>query len=90
MLLILLLIKFQSPRTEEDIVAALPDKATTLEIMSMTKLFSTRPANSLSHWEFQAQYDTTVLKAEMEWALQWNLDTEIPYFSSDNHISSSE
>lgn len=60
-------IQFQLPRTEEDIVAVLPDKSTTLEIMSITKLFSTRPEKSLGEWEFQSQYDPFALKAEKEW-----------------------
>lgn len=60
-------IEFQLPRTEEDIVAVLPDKSTTLEIMSITKLFSTRPEKSLGEWEFQSQYDPFALKAEKEW-----------------------
>lgn len=54
------------PRSEEDVIAVLPDKATTLEIMSMTKLFSTRPPKSLGEWEFQWQYDPFALKAEKE------------------------
>ncbi|ESN98770.1 hypothetical protein HELRODRAFT_66521 [Helobdella robusta] len=56
----------KSPRTEEDILAVIPDKATTLEIMSITKLFSTRPPKSLTQWDFQNQFDYTAITAEAE------------------------
>lgn len=54
------------PRTEEDVMAVLPDKATTLEIMSMSKLFSTRPVKCLTQWEFQFGFDYVAGKAAAE------------------------
>jgi len=56
----------KSARSEEDITSIIPDKATTLEIMSITKLFSLKPSKSLAEWEFQSQYDPMALKAEKE------------------------
>jgi len=56
----------QTPRSEEDLIAALPDKATSLDIMTVTRLFSDAPTQGLSHWEFQFQYDPPALKAERE------------------------
>ena len=47
-------------------IAALPDKATSLDIMTVTRLFSNAPTAGLSNWEFQFQYDPPALKAERE------------------------
>ena len=56
----------QGPRSEEDLIAVLPDKATSLNIMTVTRLFSDAPTQGLSNWEFQFQYDPPALKAERE------------------------
>jgi len=56
----------QTPRSEYDLIAALPDKATSLDIMTITRLFSDAPTPGLSNWEFQFQYDPPALKAERE------------------------
>lgn len=68
--------KDRLPKTEEDIVAVLPDKATTLEIMSITRLFSMRPPKSLGEWEFQAQYDPFAIKAEKDFREELKKATE--------------
>jgi len=56
----------QNQREERDIIAALPDKATSLDIMTITRLFSEATTTGLSNWEFQFQYDPPALKAERE------------------------
>jgi len=56
----------QNPRNEEDLIAVLPDKATSLDIMTITRLFSDAPTPGLSNWDFQFQYDPPALKAERE------------------------
>ena len=56
----------QTPRSEYDLIASLPDKATSLDIMTITRLFSDAPTPGLSNWEFQFQYDPPALKAERE------------------------
>jgi len=56
----------QNPRSEDELIAALPDKATSLDIMTITRLFSDAPTSGLSHWDFQFQYDPPALKAERE------------------------
>ena len=55
---------FQGYRQEEDVVAVIPDKDTTLNTMAVTQLLSMRATNSLSNWEFQYQYDPPALIAE--------------------------
>lgn len=56
----------KNPRNEEDLIAVLPDKATSLDIMTITRLFSDAPTPGLSNWDFQFQYDPPALKAERE------------------------
>ena len=56
----------QVPRTEEDIVNSLPNKDITMDIMVVSKLFSSRPAKALGDWEFQFQFDPPAIKAEKE------------------------
>ena len=56
----------QTPRSEYGLIASLPDKATSLDIMTITRLFSDAPTPGLSNWEFQFQYDPPALKAERE------------------------
>jgi len=57
---------WQSLHTEEDIIAALPDKSTTFDVLTITRLFSQPSEKGLADWEFQFQYDPPALKAEKE------------------------
>jgi hypothetical protein len=56
----------QSLHTEEDIIAALPDKSTTFDVLTITRLFSQPAEKGLADWVFQFQYDPPALKAERE------------------------
>ncbi|OQV25732.1 Allene oxide synthase-lipoxygenase protein [Hypsibius exemplaris] len=49
--------------TEKDIVDQLPTKATTLDIMVITRLLSSRDTNSLGDFEVQYLYDTVSVQA---------------------------
>ncbi|XP_033639994.1 arachidonate 5-lipoxygenase-like [Asterias rubens] len=48
--------KDKSPRTEEDILDNLPDKATTVDVMTVTRLLSEKTTNSLGDFEVQYGY----------------------------------
>ncbi|KAK3873952.1 hypothetical protein Pcinc_021076 [Petrolisthes cinctipes] len=52
--------------TEQDIMAMLPDKRMTLDIMVITKLLSSRGTNSLGNFEMQYLYDPIGVKAAEE------------------------
>ena len=54
------------PRSEEDVVNALPSKSITLDTMVVTKLLSMKGTKSIGEWESQYQYDPSALKAEKE------------------------
>lgn len=56
----------QSMHTEEDILAALPDKSTTFDVQLITRLFSQPTEKGLADWEFQYIYEPAGLKAEKE------------------------
>ena len=43
----------QSPLTEQDILDNLPDKATTVDVMTVTRLLSEKVTNSLGDFEVQ-------------------------------------
>ncbi|CAH1776780.1 unnamed protein product [Owenia fusiformis] len=60
----------KTPLSEEDIVAALPDKQHTLDIMTVTKVLSSKGTNSLGHFETQFQYDTAARKAEEDFKIE--------------------
>ncbi|XP_052831145.1 allene oxide synthase-lipoxygenase protein [Octopus bimaculoides] len=47
----------KSPCTEEDILKLLPDKRTTLDIMTVTKILSSKGTNSLGDFEIQYIFD---------------------------------
>ncbi|XP_071125882.1 allene oxide synthase-lipoxygenase protein-like isoform X3 [Mytilus edulis] len=49
--------KDKSPLTENDILIALPDKPTTLDIMTVTKILSDRGTNSIGDFEVQYIFD---------------------------------
>nr|XP_022324225.1 allene oxide synthase-lipoxygenase protein-like isoform X3 [Crassostrea virginica] len=49
--------KDKKPLTEEDILATLPDKKTTLDVMTVTKILSDRGTNSLGNFEVQYIFD---------------------------------
>ncbi|GAB1601975.1 allene oxide synthase-lipoxygenase protein-like, partial [Argonauta hians] len=51
------LITDKTPRTEEDIMSALPDKSTTLDVMAITQLLSAKTTNSLGDFETEYIYD---------------------------------
>ncbi|KAK2188581.1 hypothetical protein NP493_128g05087 [Ridgeia piscesae] len=52
------------PRSEEDLVVALANKACTMETMAFTRLLSAATGPSLGQWNFQFQYDPPAVKAE--------------------------
>uniref|UniRef100_A0A0P4W1A9 Lipoxygenase domain-containing protein n=1 Tax=Scylla olivacea TaxID=85551 RepID=A0A0P4W1A9_SCYOL len=52
--------------SEKDIMALLPDKRMTLDIMVITKLLSSRGTNSLGNFEMQYLYDPVGVKAAEE------------------------
>ncbi|XP_045132504.1 allene oxide synthase-lipoxygenase protein-like isoform X6 [Portunus trituberculatus] len=52
--------------TEKDIMALLPDKRMTLDIMVITKLLSSRGTNSLGNFEMQYLYDPVGVQAAEE------------------------
>lgn len=56
----------QKNYTERDIMAMLPDKRMTLDIMVITKLLSSRGTNSLGNFEMQYLYDPVGVKAAEE------------------------
>lgn len=58
--------KDKSPRSEEDLIAALPDISSSLDVMSITRLFSEPVTKGLAEWEFQFQYDPPALRAVRE------------------------
>ena len=60
-------ITLQLPKSEEDIVDALPNKEQMVDTMVITKLLSSRGTKSLAEWEFQYQYEPTALKIEKEY-----------------------
>ena len=47
----------QSERTEQDIIRALPDRPTTLDIMVVTKILSQRGTKCLGEFEVQYIFD---------------------------------
>ena len=67
--IVLLIIWFQLPKTEQDIVEALPPKNITVEVMAGTKVMSSVPeaTKMLGEMNFQYQYDPVALKAEREY-----------------------
>jgi arachidonate 5-lipoxygenase len=48
--------------SESDILAALPDKQTTLDIMTVTKILSDKGTNSLGDFEVQYIFDPPAKK----------------------------
>lgn len=52
----------QSPLSESDILVALPDKPTTLDIMTVTKILSDKGTNSLGDFEVQYIFDPPAKK----------------------------
>lgn len=56
-------IKDKKPKTEADIMKALPDKSTTLDIMTVTNILSQRNTNRLGDFETQYIYETKALGA---------------------------
>jgi arachidonate 5-lipoxygenase len=58
--------KDKSPRTEEDLISVLPNISSSLDVMSITRLFSEPAKKGLAEWEFQFQYDPPALKAVRE------------------------
>ena len=53
----------QSPLTEGDIIAHLPDKRTTMDIMLVTRLLSERGTNALGDFEIPYSYDPLTMAA---------------------------
>ncbi|CAI9737991.1 allene oxide synthase-lipoxygenase protein [Octopus vulgaris] len=51
------LLKDKRPKTEKDIIAALPNKATTFDVLTLTHVFSQKGTNSLGDFETQYIYD---------------------------------
>lgn len=52
----------QSQRTEEDVLRALPDKPTTLDVMVVTKILSSRGTRSLGDFEVQYIFEPEARK----------------------------
>ncbi|XP_041479658.1 polyunsaturated fatty acid 5-lipoxygenase-like [Lytechinus variegatus] len=55
--------KDKTPLTEKDIIAQLPDKEETLDVIVLTKILSSKGTNSLGDFEVQYIYDPPGLKA---------------------------
>ena len=55
---------FKSPVSEADIWAAHPDKNIVASVLGMAKIVSTRGTNPLGNFDFQHQYNPTVLSFE--------------------------
>ncbi|GAB1603281.1 allene oxide synthase-lipoxygenase protein isoform X1 [Argonauta hians] len=60
------IIKDKTPRSEEDLIATLPDKATTLDIMAITHLLSAKCTNSLGNFETEYIYDPKAIPTVKE------------------------
>uniref|UniRef100_A0A1W7RAZ7 Arachidonate 15-lipoxygenase B n=1 Tax=Hadrurus spadix TaxID=141984 RepID=A0A1W7RAZ7_9SCOR len=58
--------KDKTPLTEEDILIQLPNKTTTLDVMVITKLLSSKGTNSLGDFEVQYLFDPISVKAANE------------------------
>ena len=56
----------QDPVTDAQIMAAVPDKKSTLTIMSVTRLLSEKATKSLGDFENQQQFDPNIVKLEMK------------------------
>ncbi|XP_029653849.1 allene oxide synthase-lipoxygenase protein [Octopus sinensis] len=63
------LLKDKNPRKEEDLMAALPDKATTLDVMAITNLLSAKTTKSLGDFETQYIYDPKALVCVKEFQM---------------------
>ena len=63
----------QLPKTEDDIVAILPDKLTTMDTMAIMKLWTSRGPRSLGEWDLKFQYDPVALQAEKEYVFTFCL-----------------
>ena len=57
-----LLYPFQSHKTEEDVLRALPDKPVTLDVMIVTKILSQRGTRSLGDFEVQYIFEPEARK----------------------------
>ena len=57
------ILRDKKPRTEAEIIAALPNKETTLSIMVVTKLLSERGTNGIGEFEVQYQYEPKAVAA---------------------------
>lgn len=57
---------FQTPLTENDILIRLPNKETTLDIMVITKILSTKATKSLGDFESQFMFHPACVKAAKE------------------------
>lgn len=55
-------IKDKKPRTEKDIIQSLPDRNTTLNVMTINYLLSKKTTNSLGYFEIQYIHDPKALK----------------------------
>lgn len=52
-----MLFNFQKPRTEKDVLKAMPDKAVVLDTMLVVKLLSAKGTNSLGDFEVNFVFD---------------------------------